>query len=210
MTRLGILAAAATLATLPLATQAQPIDVSGPFFGFHVTGVLGETDWGPTYANLDNEPRGGFGGVFGGYNWQNGNLVYGLDLILSAGSADGSTPCPNPAFNCETDIRAFAALRARIGMAMQNGHVYAAVGGVGAEIQHRTPDAVTGIPFDDVTSTATGWTVALGYENPVGAGNWMFRSEIAYYEFGDITIANDPTTITTTGTTVSVGLFTRF
>ena len=169
------------------APVAPPIeDWSGAFIGVQAGGAQGDVDWlfplAGTRADHDND--GGFGGLYAGYNWQSNSLVYGFDAEFNASDISGSTPCPNPAFSCQTELNSFGSIRGRIGGAMDRWHIYGAAGYAFADADAQSINVATGAPFyaADTSETLDGWTIAFGAERKLGS-NTVLRGEIAHYEF---------------------------
>jgi outer membrane immunogenic protein len=111
------------------------------------------------------------GGLQGGYNWQNGQFVFGGETDLQLTDAD-DTFAPwkfsNPWFGT---------LRGRAGMAMNNILFYAtaglAYGGLKAEAAGLTE-----------TKTHLGWTAGVGME--VGFNrSWSAKVEYLYMDLGN-------------------------
>src|SRR3954466_13027761 len=110
--RVAALLLVALLAT-PLA-RAQ--DLSGPYVGGYLGGGSGDAHWDISGGNkVDHSLSGGLGGVQGGYNWQRRGWLFGVQGDLGIGNISGSSRCPNPAFECKTELLALVTVRGRIG-----------------------------------------------------------------------------------------------
>jgi outer membrane immunogenic protein len=110
-------------------TVNQPLNAfswAGPYLG----GNLGYA-WGSVH-NSATKPDGVFGGVQGGYNWQSGPLVFGLEGDIQASAAD-DTFAPwkfsNPWFGT---------VRGRLGYAFNNVLVYGTGGLAFGELRAET------------------------------------------------------------------------
>ena len=129
-------------------TVNQPLNAyswAGPYLG----GNLGYS-WG-SVSNNPTKPSGFSGGVQGGYNWQSGPVVYGLEADLQGSASSGTFAAwkfSNPWFGT---------VRGRIGYAVDNVLFY----GTG------------GLAFGDVrgqfgalseSHTNAGWTAGVGAE----------------------------------------------
>ncbi len=177
-TLVGGAASAADLPRAPYYTAPAPLGAYswvGPYLG----GNLGY-EWGAT-SNNPTRPSGLIGGVQGGYNWQNGQFVFGgeADLQLS-GATDTFAPWKfsNPWFGT---------VRARAGYAMRNILFYGTAGLAFGELSGETVGLVS------ESHTNIGWTAGAGAE--VGIyGNWSAKVE---YLFVDLASS----TYTITGTT---------
>jgi hypothetical protein len=88
------------------------------YIGVNGGGGWGRSNWAftglGTFTNHDIS--GGFAGGTIGYNWQmNPNWVFGLEADGDWANINGSAPCPNPAFNCTSNVRNLASFRGRVG-----------------------------------------------------------------------------------------------
>jgi outer membrane immunogenic protein len=155
-------------------TVYQPLNAfswAGPYLG----GNLGY-DWG-SVTNNPTKPSGFQGGIQGGYNWQNGPWVFGVEGDLQAsGAEDTFAPWKfsNPWFGT---------LRGRGGYALNNILFYGTAGLAFGELRGET----FGL---SESHTTAGWTAGLGAE--VGfAPNWSAKLEYLYVD-----LATPPFTIT--------------
>ena len=169
--------AVALSASVAFATAARAADVtiepsttydwSGVYIGLQAGGVWGESDDTVTSVKVN-------GGTFGGYvgvNWQNGNLVYGVEGEIAYNSADGKF------MGLETGFDWHGALRARLGYAFDNVLVY---GAGGLAFARAYLDAM---PFAEADETFTGWTIGGGAEYGF-AQNWIARLDYRYSDYG--------------------------
>jgi outer membrane immunogenic protein len=121
---------------------------------------------------------GGFAGGTLGYNWQAGQVVFGIEGD-AAWTNIGAT-VGNPAFVALTDrIRDFGTARARIGWAFDSVLLYA-TGGY-AWIDNRFTVTVLGVNFAD-TQFHSGWTAGGGVE-VMFAPKWSIKAEYLYRSF---------------------------
>ena len=151
---------AAQAADLPYAPRApytvnQPLNVyswAGPYLG----GNLGY-DWGSVDTH-QTRPSGFSGGVQGGYHWQNGPWVFGVEGEIQATGAE-ETFAPwkfsNPWFGT---------VRGRVGYALNNILFYGTGGLAFGELRGET----FGL---SESHTNAGWTAGVGAEFGV-AQNW--------------------------------------
>lgn len=163
MRKLAMAAAAVFAAGVPAAQAADmgyyrsgaPYTVNQPLNAFSWAGPYLGGNLGYTFGNVSNnitKPAGFAGGVQGGYNWQSGNVVFGLEGDLQFSTAN-DTFAPwkfsNPWFGTA---------RGRLGYAMTDVLVYAtgglAVGQLRAETSLLTSES----------HTNAGWTVGGGVE----------------------------------------------
>ncbi|HZL39902.1 MAG TPA: outer membrane protein [Pseudolabrys sp.] len=123
--------------------------------------------WG-TITNSNVSPSGIAGGGQVGYNWQNGQFVFGVETDFQfTGSDDTFAPFKfsNPWFGT---------LRGRAGAAFNNVLLYATLGLAYGSLEGQ-------IPGLDETRTEVGWAGGIGAEygfNP----NWSARVEYLYMD----------------------------
>ena len=174
----GGVASAADLGPQPYYSSPRP---SAPHIfnwaGFYVGGNLGY-EWG-SVSNGTPSPDGVAGGVQGGYNWQDSQIVYGIEGDLNLSDAN-DTFAPYKFSNPW-----FGTVRGRLGYAFQQYNVLAyATGGLAFGDLVATATA-TGI---DETKTQVGWTLGAGAEYGFSA-NWSAKVEYLYIDLGDRTFA---------------------
>lgn len=153
-------------------TVNQPLNAyswAGPYLG----GTLGYS-WG-SVDNNPTRPSGIEGGIGGGYNWQSGQFVLGLegDINFSAAS-DTFAPWKfsNPWFGT---------VRGRVGYAMNNVLLYGTGGLAFGELKGQN----FGV---SETHTNAGWTLGAGAE--VGlTQNWSAKVEYLYVDLADSNFA---------------------
>ena len=160
-------AEAADLSYAPRApyTVNQPLNAyswAGPYLG----GNLGY-EWGTVQNNV-TKPSGLVGGVQGGYNWQSGAFVFGVegDLELT-GANDTFAPWKfsNPWFGT---------LRGRAGYAFNNILFYGTGGLAFGDLRGETFGLAEG-------HTTAGWTLGAGTEFGL-APNWTAKIEYLYVD----------------------------
>lgn len=131
-------------------------------------GGYGEYKWGEFDA-IPADADGFGGGVYGGYNWQSDNIVYGVEADVGYSAADGAAAgvVGEQGFN--------GSLRARLGMDVNPFLIYA-TGGVAA-----TGAEVTSAAGSD-SNTHFGWTAGAGAEAFV-TENITTRLEYRYSDY---------------------------
>lgn len=167
---MGATAQAADLSYRPAPqyTVNQPLNAlswAGPYLGGNLSYSWGQIDNSPT------RPSGIGGGVQGGYNWQSGQFVFGLEGDLSA-TAASDTFAPwkfsNPWFGTA---------RGRVGYAVNNMLLYATGGLAFGEVR--------GEAFGVSEShTNVGWTLGGGAEFALNQ-NWSAKVEYLYVNLAD-------------------------
>src|SRR4051812_19462995 len=139
----------------------------GPYIGANVGYQWGSVTHHPT------EPSGGvFGGQLG-YNWQNGQLVFGLETDLQWSGAD------DVLFARKFNNNWFGTTRGRIGYAMNNVLAYGTGGFAYGGLELETAGL-------SESKTLFGWTLGVGME--VGlTPNWTAKVEYLYFDLTDKT-----------------------
>jgi outer membrane immunogenic protein len=150
----------------------------------------------PLPGDFSYDANGFYGGVLGGYNWQNGYWVFGIEGELGyLGLDDSAQFPPYVGVRLPTDSRAsidsdfFASLTGRVGFTTGNMLVYLKGGGSGlnTEVSYIDTDP-TGITLVSGTSKRefmVGWTIGGGLELMLNNG-WIARGEYMYTDLGDI------------------------
>ena len=185
-----ILASVAIVAA-GLAGTAQASDWSGAYIGGHVTGnsisggMDAHTPWnGFAGFDLQGVTGGRAGaGVYGGVNWQTGNMVTGLEAELSHVGFKRSTTTGNlrsdfPRF--DRQLEQIAVLTPRIGHAMDAVLIYGRAGlavGRFASGHLQQGNEISG------RTTRTGWLAGIGVEYRTSP-NVSVRAGVDYMDFG--------------------------
>jgi outer membrane immunogenic protein len=162
--------ASAQAADLPYGSRApytvnQPLNIyswAGPYLGANLGYAWGSVDKNQT------KPSGFAGGVQGGYNWQTGPWVFGVEGDIEATAAE-DTFAPwkfsNPWFGT---------LRGRAGYALNNILFYGTGGLAFGELRGETFGLAE-------SHTTAGWTAGVGAEFGF-APNWSARIEYLYVD----------------------------
>lgn len=150
--------------------------------------------WGDSYFQVDEEhydatidPEGFFGGLYGGYNYQfTNNVVLGLDADINASDIDGTVALnhggsPMDGVDMTGDVKYTAAVRGRLGYAVDRWLPYIAGGVSVAKYEFTIDDGTTTYPEED---TFTGWNIGAGVEF-AATDNIIIRGEYRYTDFGD-------------------------
>jgi outer membrane immunogenic protein len=148
-----------------------PYTVNQPLNGYSWAGpYLGANlgyEWG-SVSNSGAKPSGVAGGITGGYNWQSGPIVFGLETDLQATGADdrfASYKFSNPWFGT---------VRGRIGYAFNNVLLYGTAGLAYGSLQAEQ----FGL---QQSQTAVGWTAGVGAEVGIYQ-NWTAKIEYLYVD----------------------------
>ncbi|PVA11731.1 hypothetical protein DC366_01905 [Pelagivirga sediminicola] len=165
------------------------VDWSGPFVGAQFGGGFADTDFryrGATPNAADHDSDGLFGGIYGGYDFQSGANVFGVDLAYNFADITGSTECPNPTFTCSSELEDFGAIRGRYGRAFNDILIYGAAGYAFGDAKADAARAGAAPVFLDNSASVDGWTAALGVQKMLQSG-WALRGEVAYYDLASST-----------------------
>ncbi|MDP2621483.1 MAG: outer membrane beta-barrel protein [Hyphomicrobiales bacterium] len=196
-------------------TAAEPM-ASGPGVTYDWTGsyvaLFAGGGWGdvdvhdvngyqgaPPVGDFSYDADGFYGGVLGGYNWQNGSWVFGIEGELGyLGLDDSAQYPPYVGVRLPTDSRSsiesdfFASLTGRIGLAAGNMLFYLKGGGAGLNTDvsfiDTDPTGLTLVSGTSASDFMVGWTAGGGLEVMLNNG-WIARGEYMYMDLGDINVA---------------------
>jgi|SRR6185312_534498 outer membrane immunogenic protein len=213
---LPLAAASLLLSSAAAIADETPMDWSGFY-----AGALADVNFGNTHFALPGDMNDVLqqthhkhtafagGGVLG-FNWQNGNMVYGLEGDLTSGNGTSSVTACTKIDGCFTSAHdSFTTLnhlktdmsgrlRARIGWTSGNTLFYAAGGYSFAD----TKMSLVGLCYDaahpatpDVFNfsrkkTLSGFNLGLGMETPI-AEHITLRAEYLFEDFGHTTYAGE-------------------
>lgn len=208
--------AAALAAAMASAAGASPTNTwTGWYVGIHGGGDFGTSKWSDLVVPEDSgqnipgpfvqtSPSGGFGGVHGGYDFQSGNLVLGLEGSVSGSSFRGQTPClgnyADYGANCRTTIDFTGDVAGRVGYASDQWLLYARVGVAFAHDGQIPADEATVVGFTRIppgylTTHDFRWgpTVGGGVEYAL-TSHWTLGVEYDYQDFGAKRVTFNPRT----------------
>lgn len=189
--------ASALLLTTIAGAQAADVVVQEPvaaynWSGVYVGGQIGyvaggkvnhEYDGGSDTYDYRLNPRGAFGGVFGGYNYQlDGGVVVGIEGDVNWGDvkANGAT-IGDPDYASTTKLAWSGSGRVRLGYAFDRLMPYVTGGFAVARL--RFEERNDGSFYDEASRNLTGWTLGAGAEYAV-TDNWTLRGEYRYTQYG--------------------------
>lgn len=139
--------------------------------GFYA-GVIGGFDWAEYKSTTTKFRTDGFsGGVFGGFNIEEGGLLYGVDARLNFSNKKETVGVQTAAIPIDGDVRA------RVGVVYGETLVYAAGGLAMAKMD------VTNATGTD-SKGHLGWTIGVGGEQNLG-GSMFARAEYSYSDYFD-------------------------
>lgn len=161
-----------------------------------VTDVTGE-EFGPPLSTLSMSDTGFVGGVTAGYNFQNGNWVWGPELEMGWASNDRTYVNPNDdEEGILTKYGLFGTATARVGYAMDRTLFYGKAGVAFARIRNAggeydgvgDEDSGGKWGFDGNESgfgdeTRVGLTIGAGVEHAL-TNQWTVKGEYMYADFG--------------------------
>ncbi|MBI1620290.1 outer membrane protein [Aquamicrobium zhengzhouense] len=186
------------VAPAPVFEPAPVATWAGGYAGVHLGyGFSGSVD---TPGN-DIETDGFLGGAFGGYNFQNGQFVYGLEGDINYNDADGSNG------GIEARSRYDGSIRARAGMAVTDDVlVYGTFGGAAEKL--RLTDTATG---ERDSSTMLGYTVGGGVDARL-TEQVFARGEYRYTDYGseDFNLGGTTTEYDSSNHRVTLGVGFKF
>ncbi|UDL91427.1 porin family protein [Mesorhizobium sp. PAMC28654] len=158
--------APAPIAQLPVASWA------GPYVGLSVGyGFAGHADQKDVPNDIGT--KGFVGGVFGGYQWQQDNFVYGAEADIGYNGVKGSNSLGDAKGGVE------GSLRARLGYAVTPDILL--YGTAGGALKDQKVDDNLG---DSDSKTMLGWTAGVGTDIKI-TENVFGRVEYRYTDFGN-------------------------
>ncbi|MER9405032.1 porin family protein [Mesorhizobium caraganae] len=182
--------APAPVAELPVASWAGPY--AGISAGYGFSGHAKVQDGGP-----DIKTKGFVGGVFGGYQWQQENFVYGAEADLGYNGVKGDSGGVNSKGGFE------GSLRARLGYAVTPEILLYGTGGGALKNQKIS------VPGDSDSSTMLGWTAGVGTDIKI-TDNVFGRVEYRYTDFGSKSFDSVGTKVKESDNRVTFGVGMKF
>jgi outer membrane immunogenic protein len=146
---------------------------TGFYIGLNGGGGWGRSSWDRTG---DFDVSGGVIGGTAGFNWQTGQVVFGIEGDVDWSGVSGSTTTLCPA-GCTTKNDWLGTARGRLGYAFDRFLPYITGGLAFGDIRATTPG------FAGATQTNLGWTVGAGLEVAI-AGNWSAKAEYLHVGLG--------------------------
>jgi len=188
----GSVAKAADLpARLPVKAMmpVQGYNWTGLYIGAHVGYGWGQsrfTDPATPGWSLSNDVNGVLGGGQIGYNYQVGQMVFGIEADVSGANVEGRATdvAPFAGDLYHTNVDLVSTVTGRVGMAFDRSLFYVKGGGAWAHTKYEyTPLSFGDSTLTSATETRTGWTVGAGVEYAF-APQWSARLEYDYMDFG--------------------------
>jgi outer membrane immunogenic protein len=161
----------------PIIESAPVSSWAGPYAGAHLGyGFSGSVE-DRTFGN-DVSTSGWLGGVFGGYQMQNGQIVYGIEGDVNYSGVDGSNA------GLDARSRIDGSVRGRLGYAVNDDVLLYGTAGVAAE-RLRATDTVAAPAVAD-TNMMVGYTVGAGADVKL-TEDIFARAEYRYSDYGSKT-----------------------
>ena len=182
--------APAPVAELPVASWAGPY--AGISAGYGFSGHAKVHDGGP-----DIKTKGFVGGVFGGYQWQQENFVYGAEADLGYNGVKGDSGGVDSKGGFE------GSLRARLGYAVTPEILLYGTGGGALKNQKIS------VPGDSDSNTMLGWTAGVGTDIKI-TDNVFGRVEYRYTDFGSKSFDSVGTKVKESDNRVTFGVGMKF
>ena len=186
---------------------------SGIYIGINGGYGFGSTDWSSPTAGVVGtgtfNTNGGLVGGTAGFNFQSGQIVYGIEgdwdwagikgtssnATATIGACPGAMPC-----SFETSSNWLSTVRGRVGYAFDRVLIYATGGGAAGDVKATFTNPNTPAVTGSTNSTEWGWTAGAGIEAAL-TENVTVKVE---YLFVDLQNGNCSPTICGGGTAVPV------
>jgi outer membrane immunogenic protein len=174
--------------SLPPVEYSQPFSWSGLYMGVQLGYAGGNTEAnsGPSGGfnqAYDYKSQGWLGGAHAGYNFQRGNLVYGVEADLEKSGQKGSG-VGTLGFQHSSDIDWQGSVRGRLGLAFDRTLVYGTAGWAFGDVK-------VDKGFANYTDVRNGWTAGVGVEHML-TQSLSARIEYRYTDFGRADFGNAP------------------
>ena len=148
---------------------------TGAYIGINGGGGWGRSDYSAPFPTGSFNTSGGLVGGTLGYNWQMGQLVFGVEGDIDWSNIRGSTPCAGT--TCETRNDWLGTARGRLGYAFGRFLPYVTGGAAFGNVKTN----IAGI--GSASDTKAGWTLGGGLEYGL-AGPWSIKAEYLYVDLG--------------------------
>jgi len=194
------------------APVAASFDWTGAYIGVNAGGGFGTFKDTISFGPEFDMTAGGFlGGIQAGYNWQSGQMIYGVETDFQGSTVEASLSGIFGPFTLRNKVDWFGTLRARIGYTPIDRFMIYGTGGLA--YGHVKSEFPFFGPFTSSSSkTRAGWTVGAGAEYAINT-NWTVKSEYLYTDLGNSTaFSSGPVTLKSDVAfhTVRIGLNYKF
>lgn len=176
----------ADLYDMPSAYDAAPVPSQDVFEGWYLGGTIGGASVSYDFSPASSVGTNGvLGGGIGGYSWQYGPFVLGVEGDFMATGIDGSLKYNGGLNKVSPGIDTMADLRLRAGYAIKdNVLLFGTFGGAWANAD--LPISGPGGGFND--ATFFGWSVGGGAEVALSP-KWSTRFDYQYTDFDSKTVS---------------------
>jgi outer membrane immunogenic protein len=194
---LALLSGAALAADIPV--YEPPADVPAAMAAYDWTGFYlgafggfgwGDYDFDYNPPNVGDDTEGWLAGGEIGAQMQWNSIVLGFETDIAGTGIDGSNSCPNPAFDCDTEINWLGTARGRLGVAFDRFHFFGTGGFAYADVTGETvflPGGAippSGTPVNGEDNLLIGWTAGAGAEAQF-ANRWTVKADWLYYDLDE-------------------------
>lgn len=157
----------------------------------------------PFSIPLASQTMSGFiGGLQGGYNYQFGTFVLGVEADGDWGDVNGTAPCL-VLLSCTAKIKSFGDVGGRVGVVVDKALIYLKGGWAWAETSHTTAVAIGALNASQtINGSRNGEFIGTGIEYAF-LPSWSAKVEYDYYDFGS---KNTGTTVTGLGLVLPVAV----
>jgi outer membrane immunogenic protein len=142
--------------------------------------------WDCDVLHFRDHSSGVLGGLQVGYNWQAGNIVYGLETDVNFASVRTHRTAIDGDYLQNSDLSAIGTVRARLGWAVDRTLIYATGGFAYANVHDHVNDSDDPGLWDK-SAWLGGWVAGGGIEYAMGA-RWSIKAEAMFYELENRTI----------------------
>jgi outer membrane immunogenic protein len=185
-------------ADLPMPHSVDPIAYTnweGGYIGGHIgiarlnttCSPLGyEDDYTCGYeSGTNNNTTGMLGGVQAGYNFQNGNVVFGAVADWAWTTLNHTTSLSHGSYSFQSSVDWLASFRGKMGLAVGNTDVYITGGPALGQLHAKSTASDEGV-YSQFNGTQVGWAAGLGVEHKINQ-HWSVNAEFLYYDLGNVT-----------------------
>ncbi len=176
---------------------------TGFYLGAHVGDAWGTTEssatlLGTTLPVVSQTFNGFLGGFQGGYNWQTGVLVLGVEGDFSFAGLKGNAPCVI-VLNCSVKHDWVGDITGRVGLVVfDKAMIYIKGGAAWAESNYNIGNTIGGFAISgSANTTRVGGLLGFGLEYPF-LPKWSAKLEYNFISFGNQTL-NIPVSVTGVG-----------
>jgi outer membrane immunogenic protein len=138
----------------------------------------------PSLSIADYDLNGAIYGAHIGYNFQRGNIVFGVEAGINGTEMDGSSPLLTSLITANTEIDWYATATARLGYASGKTLFYGFGGAAWADVKDSVK--VAGFSIYEDESSHLGWTAGLGIEHAI-SDRFIVRVEYSHVDLGEET-----------------------